>query len=212
MTGGSEPVVGVILAGGRARRMGGGDKGLRTIGGRPMLDHVVERARPQVSRLILNAGGDAARFKSYGLPVVADVIDGFAGPLAGILTGLRWAAENVPGARWVASFASDAPFLPTGLVAGLMAAAENEGADMATAASGGRAHPVFALWPVASGPDLQRAMTEDGVRKIDLWTAALSNAQVDFPCQPLDPFFNINRPEDLAAAERLYDLTKEGAA
>ena len=209
---GPEAVAGVVLAGGQSRRMGGGDKGLRVIGGRPMLDHVVERARPQVSRLILNTGSGRARFAGYGLPVVPDVVEGFAGPLAGILTGLQWAAENLPEARWVASFASDAPFLPADLVARLWAAVEKEGADMATARSGGRAHPVFGLWPVSLKDHLYRAMTEDGVRKIDLWTAGLSNAHVDFPCDPVDPFFNINRPDDLVAAERFLGLGKKGAA
>lgn len=197
------PVVGVLLAGGRSSRMGGGDKFLRTLGGRPILERVIERARPQVATLILNAGGDPRRFAAHRLPVVADVIEGFAGPLAGILTGLEWAAANVPEAAWVASFATDAPFLPEDLVALLAAAVEAEGAEMACAASGGRTHPVFALWPVRLRDALRRAMVADGMRKIDAWTAAYRIAHVDYSCIPVDPFFNVNRPEDLAAAEAL---------
>jgi molybdopterin-guanine dinucleotide biosynthesis protein A len=194
-----EKVVGVLLAGGRARRMGGGDKCLRLLAGRPLLERVVERARPQVSTLILNAGGEAGRFAAYGLPVVADTVPDFAGPLAGVLTGLEWAADTA--APWVASFATDAPFLPEDLVARLAGAVEAAGADMASAASGGRAHPVFGLWPVALKGELRRAMETDGMRKIDLWTARYHLTQVDFPCHPIDPFFNVNSPEDLARAE-----------
>jgi len=204
-------VAGVLLAGGLSRRMGGGDKSLRTLAGRPILDHVVERARPQVSALLINANGDPDRFAGYGLPVAADVIDGFQGPLAGVLTGLDWAAENAPGATWVASFATDAPFLPDDLVARLRAAAEDAGADMACAASGGRAHPVFGLWPVALRDALRRAMVEEEMRKIDLWTARYDVVRVDFASDPVDPFFNINAPNNLAEAERLLDAER-GAA
>jgi molybdopterin-guanine dinucleotide biosynthesis protein A len=196
-------VVGVLLAGGQSRRMGGGEKFLRPLGGRPILERVVERVRPQVSDLILNTGGDGARFQPLGLPVVADVIEGFAGPLAGILTGLEWAAANVPAAPWVASFATDAPFLPDDLVERLMAAVEDGGAEMACAVSRGRTHPVFALWPVDLRDALRRAMVEDEMRKIDRWTAAYRVAHVDFAGDPVDPFFNVNRPEDLAEAETL---------
>ncbi len=179
--------------------MGGGDKCLRPLAGRPLLERIVERARPQVSTLILNAGGEAERFAAYGLPVVADTVPDFAGPLAGVLTGLEWAADTA--APWVASFATDAPFLPEDLVARLAGAVEAAGADMASAASGGRAHPVFGLWPVALKGELHRAMETDDMRKIDLWTARYHLVQVDFPCHPIDPFFNVNSPEDLARAE-----------
>ncbi|HET8726817.1 MAG TPA: molybdenum cofactor guanylyltransferase MobA [Alphaproteobacteria bacterium] len=196
------PITGVLLAGGLARRMGGGDKGLRLLGGRPILDHVVGRARPQVDALVLNANGDPARFAAYGLPVVPDSVEGFAGPLAGVLAGLDWAAVHAPGCRFVASFACDAPFLPRDLVSRL-AAAVDEGADMACAASGGRRHPVFGLWPVALREDMRRALVDEGVRKVDLWTARHRLVEVEFPLEPFDPFFNANRPDDLAAAERL---------
>ena len=128
-------VAGVLLAGGLARRMGGGDKGLALLGGRSLMDRIIERIRPQVSELIINANGDGARFAEYGLPVVADVIGDFAGPLAGVLTGLEWAAENAPGRPWVASFATDAPFVPPDLVERMSAAVEKEGGDILRAAA-----------------------------------------------------------------------------
>ncbi len=199
----SAPVLGVVLAGGKARRMGGGDKCLKFLAGRPLLDHVIERARPQVSALIVNAGGDPARFSAWGLPVAADVIGGFAGPLAGILTGLEWASANMPDVRWVATFATDAPFLPEDLVGRLAEAVERQGADIACAASGGRVHPVFALWPLRLKDDLRRAMVGEDMRKVELWTARYRTARVDFSRRPFDPFFNINSPRELAAAERI---------
>ena len=202
--------IGVLLAGGRSERMGGGDKTLRTLGGRPMLARVIERARPQVGELIINANGDAARFSAYGLPVVADVVDGFAGPLAGILTALDWAAAHRPGVAWVASFATDAPFFPADLVARLAAAVAEGKADLACARSGGQTHPVFGLWAVALRGDLRRAMIEEDMRKIDRWTARHRLAHVDFSVQPFDPFFNVNRPENLAEAEAI--LAREGVA
>jgi molybdopterin-guanine dinucleotide biosynthesis protein A len=205
-----ENIVGVLLAGGRARRMGGGDKCLRSLAGRPLLDRIVERVRPQVSTLILNAGGDGERFAAYGLPVVADTIPDFAGPLAGVLAGLEWAAnEGIP---WVATFATDAPFLPDDLVARLAGAVRDAGADMACAASGGRAHPVFGLWPVALKGELRRAMEGEDMRKIDRWTARYDLVQVDFPSRPVDPFFNVNAPEDLALAKGILNPETRASA
>jgi molybdopterin-guanine dinucleotide biosynthesis protein A len=204
----SESIAGVLLAGGQARRMGGGDKCLMPLAGRPLLQHAIERAQPQVSALLLNANGDPARFRGFGLPVVADVayggaVENFAGPLAGILTGLEWFAENLTDTVWMASFATDAPLIPDDLVSRLAAAVEAESADMACARSAGRAHPVFALWPLRLGDELRRAVVEEGLRKIDAWTARYRLVQVDFACHPRDPFFNINNPESLAEAERL---------
>ncbi len=196
-------VAGVLLAGGRARRMGGGDKCLRRLGSETLLAHVIARARDQVGPLILNAGGDPARFAAYGLPVVADVIAGFAGPLAGVLTGLEWAAANAPACPWVASFPTDAPFMPEDLVARLLAALEAEGAELACAASAGRDHPVVGLWPVRLAPELRRALELEGVRKIDLWTAGFRLARARYDAAPVDPFFNVNSPQDLARAEAL---------
>ena len=150
------PVAGVLLAGGLARRMGGGDKCLRQLAGETLLARVIARAAPQVGPLILNANGDPARFAPYDLPVVADVVEGYAGPLAGILTALEWAAENAPHHPLVASFATDAPFLPRDLVQTMVEARDLAGADLACAASGGRAHPVFGLWPVELRAGLAR--------------------------------------------------------
>jgi molybdenum cofactor guanylyltransferase len=203
MAGATPPVVGVLLAGGQARRMGGGDKSLRALGGRSILNRVIERARPQVRTLLLNANGDPARFAAFGLPVAGDVVEGFAGPLAGVLTGLEWALAHHPDCPWIATVATDTPFFPQDLVERLLSALQGQGADLACAASGGRAHPVFGLWPVRLAGDLRRAMIEDDVRKVDVWTARHRLVQVDFPCTRFDPFFNTNRPEDLARAEEL---------
>ena len=202
-----DEVAGVLLAGGLSRRMGGGDKCLRDLGGRPILTRIVERAAPQVGALVLNANGDPARFDGFGLPVAADVVEGYAGPLAGILTGLDWAAEHAPEARWLASFACDAPFLPDDLVARMMAAVAAEDADLACAVTHGRTHPVFGLWRLDLREDLRRAMLEEEMRKVDRWTARHKLVEVDFPdletpAGLLDPFFNTNRPEDLEEAAR----------
>lgn len=202
-----DDVVGVLLAGGLARRMGGGDKCLRLLGGRPVLAHILDRLRPQVRRLVLNANGDPARFDAFGLPVMADTVEGFAGPLAGVLAGMEWARANAPDCAWLASFPTDAPFLPNDLVVRLASAREDSGADMACARSGGRVHPVVGLWPVRLAVDLRRAMAEQGVRKVDAWTARFALTEVDFATEPHDPFFNANRPEDLEAAERLLSHT-----
>ncbi|OYD81892.1 molybdenum cofactor guanylyltransferase MobA [Azospirillum brasilense] len=199
----SEGVAGVLLAGGLSRRMGGGDKSLRTLGGRSILERIVATVRPQVGPLVLNANGDPARFAAFGLPVAADVVEGFAGPLAGVLTGMEWARANAPQCRWLASFATDAPFIPDDLVARLVAAVEREGADLACARSDGQEHPVFGLWRVDLADDLRRAMVEEDMRKVDAWTARHRLAIADFATDPVDPFFNTNRPDDLAEAERL---------
>jgi len=183
--------------------MGGGDKCLRELGGKTLLARAVARVRPQVGTLVLNANGDPARFAEYGLPVVADVVEGFAGPLAGILTGLEWARENAPRCPWVVSAPTDAPFLPGDLVESLKEAVDELGADMACAMSDGRSHPVVGLWPVRLAGELRGALLEEDIRKIDVWTARYRMATVEFPADPVDPFFNANRPEDLAEAERL---------
>ncbi|HSK40105.1 MAG TPA: molybdenum cofactor guanylyltransferase MobA, partial [Arenibaculum sp.] len=175
----------------------------RRLGNRTILEHVLDRVRPQVDALVVNANGDPGRFTGFGLPVAADVVPDHAGPLAGVLTGLDWAAAEVPGARWVASFATDAPFVPADLVRRLLDAVDTQGADMACAASGGRHHPVFGLWPVRLRDDLRRAMLDEGMRKVDAWTARYRLAVAEWPADPVDPFFNTNRPDDLAEAERM---------
>lgn len=199
----ADDVAGVLLAGGRARRMGGGDKCLRQLGDRTILQHVIDRASPQVSALVLNANGDAGRFAEFGLPVASDVIEGFAGPLAGILTGLDWTRMHAPRCSWLVSFATDAPFFPVDMVSRMMAAVEEQGAEMACALSNGRSHPVFGLWPVGVADDLRHALEVEGIQKIDVWTARYRLAAVAFPSQAYDPFHNINRQDDLAAAEKL---------
>lgn len=196
-------VCGLLLAGGRSRRMGGGDKCLASVAGRTLLRRIADIAAPQVGPMLLNSNSDPALFDDYGFPVAADVVEGFAGPLAGVLTGLEWARENVPGCAWVASFACDAPLIPSDLVARLAAAVAERRADMACASSGGRDHPVFALWPVRLAADLRRAVVDQDVRKVDVWTGRYRLARAEFPVEPFDPFFNVNRPDDLEAAAAL---------
>jgi molybdopterin-guanine dinucleotide biosynthesis protein A len=198
--------VGVLLAGGLARRMGGGDKPLKTIAGRTILDHVIARLRPQCDELILNANGDPARFASFGMPVVGDTVEGFAGPLAGVLAALDWTAAQRPGVNWVLSAATDCPFLPRDLAVRLHRARQDEGATLAVAASDGQTHPVIGLWSVALRSELRHALVEEGMRKIDRWTARYPLATVTWPVTPVDPFFNANTLEDVAAAERLAAL------
>lgn len=199
----NEQNVGVLLAGGQSRRMGGGDKCLRPLGDRTILEHVIDRIRPQVGPLILNANGDPDRFQSYGLPVVADVVDGFAGPLAGVLTGLRWAEINAPQCEWLLSVPTDAPFVPQNLATSLRQEILAQGAQLACATSRRRTHPVVALWPVALADALEQALVGEDIRKIDRWTARYRLVEVSFDDTGVDPFFNANRPEDLAIAERL---------
>ncbi|WP_019400981.1 molybdenum cofactor guanylyltransferase MobA [Chelatococcus sp. GW1] len=197
------PTIGALLAGGLARRMGGGDKPLRRVGGRPILDHVVERMAPQCAGLVINANGDPARFAPYGLPVVPDDVPGFAGPLAGILAVLDHVAVRRRDVEWIVSVAADTPFLPPDLVARLHAARREEGAMLACAASGGRTHPVIGLWPVGIREDLRRALVGEGERKIDRFTARFPLAVAEWPTEPFDVFFNANAPADLEAAEAI---------
>ena len=202
----SPPTPGVLLAGGLARRMGGGDKPMRTIGGRTILDRVIARLAPQCDGLILNANGDPARFAAFGLPVIADTVKDFPGPLAGILAALDWTAANRPDAAWVLSAAADCPFLPRDLAARLQQARIAEGAQLAVAASDGQSHPVIGLWSVSLREELRHALVVEDIRKIDRWTARYKLATVTWPATPLDPFFNANTMDDIAEAERLAEL------
>ncbi|KJZ23103.1 molybdenum cofactor guanylyltransferase MobA [Tritonibacter mobilis] len=206
--------LGVILAGGLATRMGGGDKGLLSLGGESLLSRVIDRLSPQVAGLALNANGDAARFAGLGLPVVPDSIEGFAGPLAGVLAGLDWAAEQ--GATAIVTVAADTPFFPHDLVARLVAASDGQSHPLVLATtpksgdevlkSGGKGrvnrHPTFGLWPVALRDDLRAALT-GGLRKVVLWTEQHGGREALFEAEPFDPFFNVNTPDDLARAEGL---------
>ena len=198
-------VTGVLLAGGLARRMGGGDKCLLRLDGERILDRVIARAKPQVETLILNANGDPSRFAEFQLPVVGDVMGDFAGPLAGILTGMEWTRSESPGTKWLVSFATDAPFLPCDMVVRFLTAAEHEHAEIVCAISAQRTHPVFALWSLDLKDELKTAMINEGIRKIDNWTARYKITHVDFEFGPeeSDPFFNVNRPENLDEAKRL---------
>lgn len=191
---------GVILAGGLARRMGGGDKGERMLEGEPLLDHVLRRFRGQVDALAINANGDPTRFSAYGLRVIADAAPDHPGPLAGVLAAMDWAAGE--GATHVATAPVDAPFLPDDLVTRLVAAAAAADTPLACAESAGRTHPVVGLWPVALAADLRAALIGEGVRKIDRWTARHGCAAAQWESEPVDPFFNANAPDDLAAAAR----------
>ena len=200
------PTPGVLLAGGLARRMGGGDKPMRQIAGQTILDRVIARLEPQCDGLILNANGDPARFAAYGLPVIPDTVKDFPGPLAGMLAALDWAAINRPGVEFILSAAADCPFLPRDLVARLHHARAEQNAQLAVAASAGQSHPVIGLWSVALREELRHALVVEDIRKIDRWTARYRLATVIWPTEPLDPFFNANTVDDLAEAERLAAL------
>jgi molybdenum cofactor guanylyltransferase len=189
---------GILLAGGLATRMGGGDKSLKILGGRPILAHVIDRIRPQVSALALNANGDPARLGDWGLPVVPDALPHFPGPLAGIHAGMEWARTQ--GIADIVSIPTDTPFLPADLVERLLAARGK--ADIAVAMSAGSGHPVVALWPARLADDLRRLVTE-GMRRVTEFAGRHTVAYADFPVGPVDPFLNINRPEDLQRAEAL---------
>ena len=188
--------LGVILAGGLARRMGGGDKTLHEIAGQPILAHIIARLRPQLDGLVLNANGDPARLTRFGLEILPDTITGHPGPLAGVLAGLDHAATAA--VDWIVTAPADAPFLPLDFVRRLHAARGD--APMAIAASGGRTHPVAALWPVSMRAALRTALAA-GQNKVGLITA--DAAVATWPDHPIDPFFNVNTPADLAVAASL---------
>ena len=193
--------LGVLLAGGLATRMGGGDKGLVRLAGEPLLAHIVRRVRPQVAALALNANGDPARFAEFGLPVLADTVPGHPGPLAGVLAGMIW--TKAQGARQVFTVPTDAPFLPRDLVARLAAAA----APVAVATSGDWTHPTVALWSVELAATLESALRA-GTRKVMDFQAAHGAVAVDWPMQPYDPFFNVNTPAEVAAAEAMLSSVR----
>ena len=200
------PIPGVLLAGGLARRMGGGDKPMRRIGGSTILERVIARLQPQCDGLILNANGDPARFAGFGLPVVADTVENFPGPLAGILAALDWAAINRPEISLVLSAAADCPFLPRDLVTRLYQALVKENAQLAVAASDGQSHPVIGLWSVALRDELRHALVVEDIRNVGRWTARYRLATVTWQTAPIDPFFNANTMDDIAEAERLATL------
>jgi molybdopterin-guanine dinucleotide biosynthesis protein A len=205
-------ITATVLAGGLSRRMfadakGAGDKGLLALGGLSMIGHVVARIRPQVAALVLNANGDPARFASLHLPVAADPVEGFVGPLAGVLAGLRWTARTHPAATHTLSVSSDAPFLPSDLARRLAAGLATGPGRIAIARSNGELQPVIGLWPVALADDLE-AELKAGVRKVLRWTDKHGTVPVDFPpvrigAREVDPFFNANTPDELDEARRI---------
>jgi molybdopterin-guanine dinucleotide biosynthesis protein A len=199
------PTLGLVLAGGLARRMGGGDKALIEIGGVTILDRVLACLSAQCTGIIINANGDPKRFGDTGLPVIADNVPGFAGPLAGILAGLDWLAAQNNGVEWMVSVPGDCPFLPDDLVEKLHQARRKMGASvpLACARSGEWRHPVVGLWPLALRADLRKALVEEDLRKIEVWTARHGVAIAEWPDQPIDPFFNVNTPEDAARAAHI---------
>ncbi|RJT36200.1 molybdenum cofactor guanylyltransferase MobA [Mesorhizobium waimense] len=203
-------IAGIILAGGQSRRMGGGDKTLLALDGRRLLDHVVARLAPQVGPMALSANGDPLRFARFGLPVLADTVEGYAGPLAGILTGLEWASMACNG---VVTAAGDTPFLPEDLVERLVAAAAERPGAIAVASSDGKRHPTFALWPLGLHDALRRFLVDEDNRRVSAFIERHGFVEVEFPMwssgeHAIDPFFNINTPDDLAAAERLLQSIK----
>jgi molybdopterin-guanine dinucleotide biosynthesis protein A len=199
------PTLGLVLAGGLARRMGGGDKARIEIGGISILDRVLATLSGQTTDIIINANGDPKRFADTGLEVVPDNVAGFAGPLAGILTGLDWLAAQDNGVEWLVSVPGDCPFLPEDLVERLHIARRKMGAGvpLACARSGEWRHPVVGLWPLTLRADLRKALVDEDLRKIEVWTARHGVAIADWPDQPIDPFFNVNTPEDAARAEQV---------
>ncbi|MDB5393131.1 MAG: molybdopterin-guanine dinucleotide biosynthesis protein [Rhodospirillales bacterium] len=195
----------ILLAGGTARRMGGGDKSLHILAGRPILSHVIGRIQPQVAALALNANGDPVRFAAWDLPVIADEIGGYPGPLAGIHAGMNWARERFPEISEILSIPTDLPFLPTDLVERLQAARIAENADIAVARSNDQPHPVVALWPIGVADALHRAVTQEALRRVTEFAGRYRVAYADFAVVSTDPFYNINSPDELQRAQSLAD-------
>jgi molybdenum cofactor guanylyltransferase len=183
--------------------MGGGDKARIRIGNATILERVLARLTPQCSQIIINANGDPARFADTHVPVVADSVPDFAGPLAGILAGLDWAATKAPDCEWLASVPGDCPFLPNDLVTRLHRARLVAGIPLSCAGSGEWRHPVVGLWPVSLREDLRRALLDEGLHKVEIWTARHGVAVADWSTKPIDPFFNVNTPEDATRAEAM---------
>jgi molybdopterin-guanine dinucleotide biosynthesis protein A len=204
----SPSVVGIILAGGLAKRMGGGDKCLLPLAGKTLLQRTVERAQPQVASLLLNANGNSLRFARTRLPVIPDVYPGNLGPLAGVHAGLSWMQSTNPDAEWLASFASDSPFFPADLVTKLFEAATSQNAQLAVASSKNRTHPIFALWHASLLGKIEQQLQTGDIPRLQDWIKQQKLVEVEFTAEGYDPFFNINVPQDLYAAEPLVALVK----
>ena len=214
----SEPVAGVILAGGLARRMEGADKPLTCIAGIPMLARAIERLRPQVDALVISANGDCSRFAEFGFPVVTDTVAGFAGPLAGILAGMRWAQANLPAARFIVSVAADTPFFPANLVERFSECCGRDESTVSVAASPSGTHPVFGLWPIASADELEAFLRSGETSKVLAFVDRHLRLNVPFENlrlakgEEVDPFFNVNTPTDAARAEEIAARVRAGTA
>lgn len=206
-----EDVVGILLAGGRSSRMGGGDKCLLPLAGRPVLAHIIERLRPQVSDLVINANGDLTRFAAFGLPVIEDRLGAYAGPLAGVHAGIEWARTNRPRSPFVITAATDTPFFPADLVSRFCSALKGSEPKLLVARSQEGVHPVFGLWPIFLAAELEDSV-RSGRRKVSDWVKQHGAEEIFFPPveiggRKIDPFFNINQPEDLAKAEALLEAS-----
>ncbi len=193
----------VILAGGLARRMGNIDKAMVELAGQPLLEQVLQRMASQTPSMIINANGDPKRFSRWELPVVADTVSDFPGPLAGILAAMEWTRTNRPESNWIVSVPVDTPFIPRDLIERFSQTITDNKAELSCAKSDGRTHPVVGMWPVALADDLRTALTVDNIRKVDLWTGRFNLVHSEFETNPIDPFFNINRPEDIERAEQV---------
>ena len=207
----SDQILGVILAGGRSRRFGGGDKGLADLDGQSILSRVIARFQPQVGQLVLNVNGDAGRFAEFGLEAIADEESPELGPLSGVLAAMDWAAQHKSDCAAVATVSSDVPFLPSDLVAGLDANRHN---GIAIATSAGRRHPTIGLWPMRVRPEIADALQRRAL-SVDRLASELNAVAVAFPMRDIqgvevDPFFNINTQDDLAAARALLSNSIEG--
>jgi len=195
-------IVGVILAGGLARRMGGGDKSMLKLGGRRILDYVIESAQNQLDTVIINANGDPDRFAEFNLPVQADIVPDFAGPLAGVVSAMAWVTQNQPNATHIITLAADTPFFPADYVTRMLELMQLKHQRLACASYQGRTQPVFGLWPVDLFDDLYKALVEDDMRKVDRFTTPYGVADVPFDELISNPFFNVNKPEDIDLGEQ----------
>jgi molybdenum cofactor guanylyltransferase len=204
------PIAGVVIAGGRSERMGDRGKASCLLGGQTLLERVIDRLRPQVDSLLLNVNDDGALFNHLSYPILADGCAGQLGPLAGLLTGLEWARDTVPGCKWVVSAPVDTPFLPSDFVRRLIDSQISSDVEVAVVSSAGRRHPVCALWPVASAAPLRKALLSDGLRKMGDWVARLRVCEVPFDAGTVDPFFNVNNPTDLIHAEKILAALPQG--
>lgn len=199
------PTLGLVLAGGRSRRMGGSDKVLLSLAGMTLLEHVAQRLDPQCDGVIVSANRGLPHLPAAPFPIAPDCVAGHLGPLAGILTALEWAAVHRPGVAWVASVPGDTPFIPPDLVRVLHETRRRAGRPLACASSGGRVHFTVGLWPVALRHDLRRTVLDEGCRKMSDWVERHGYAEASWPVDPVDPFFNVNTPDDWKEAQALVE-------